>query len=44
MTLWRQILTVLKEGDTLDDAERPDLVAGRAAQLAEGDNPPPTRS
>ncbi|WP_267930270.1 hypothetical protein [Streptomyces sp. MBT62] len=44
MTLRRQILKVLKQSDTLDDAERADLVAGRAAQLAADDNPPPARS
>ncbi|WP_019070804.1 hypothetical protein [Streptomyces hokutonensis] len=44
MTLRRQVLTVLKESDILDDAERAALVAARAAQLAAGDNPPPARS
>ncbi|WP_406117852.1 hypothetical protein [Streptomyces sp. NBC_00989] len=44
MTLRRQILTVLKESDTLDDVEWADLVAGRDAQLAEGDTSPPARS
>ncbi|WP_268817750.1 hypothetical protein [Streptomyces sp. 3213.3] len=44
MTLRRQILTVLKQSDTLDHAERADLAAGRDAQFAAGDNPPPARS
>ncbi len=45
-TLWRQILTALTD-DTLDDAEREQLLARGAAQLAvrrtpEGHRPPPT--
>ncbi|MFC8818999.1 hypothetical protein PS783_37940 (plasmid) [Streptomyces enissocaesilis] len=45
-TLWRQILTALTD-DTLDAAEREQLLARGAAQLAvrrtpEGHRPPPT--